>query len=85
MGITHNIIGVPPAEMLVILGKVILDPYTIMEAGQVEKEEMPVIAGYRLTTSFLRNYFAGTESFARKRAFLEYMLDEKAEGGGDDE
>ena len=36
--------------------------------AQVEQEEMPVIAGYRLTTNFLRGYFQGKESFARKRA-----------------
>ena len=44
------------------------------DVGQVEREEMPVIAGYRLTTTFLKGYFTGKESFAKKRAFLEYQL-----------
>ena len=35
---------------------------------------MPTIAAYRLTTNFLRNYFQDKESFARKRAFLEFQL-----------
>ena len=50
--------------------------------GQVEREEMPVIAGYRLTTNFLKGYFAGKESFARKRAFLEFQLREQGIGEG---
>ena len=40
----------------------------------VELGEMPTIAAYRLTTNFLRNYFQDKESFARKRAFLEFQL-----------
>ena len=58
------------------------------DVAQVEKEEMPVIAGYRLTTNFLRGYFQGKESFARKRAFLEFQLAEaqrREEAGDDDE
>jgi hypothetical protein len=48
--------------------------------SQVEREEMPVIAGYRLTTAFLSGFFSGKESFAKKRAFLEFQLRESAEG-----
>ena len=51
--------------------------------AQVEQEEMPVIAGYRLTTNFLRGYFQGKESFARKRAFLEYQLAQGQQAGDD--
>ena len=50
------------------------------DVGQVEREEMPVIAGYRLTTSFLDGYFSGKESFAKKRAFLEFQLAEQQIG-----
>lgn len=34
------------------------------DVGQVEREEMPVIAGYRLTTTFLKGFYAGKESFS---------------------
>jgi carboxymethylenebutenolidase len=57
------------------------------DVGQVEREEMPVIAGWRLTTNFLRGYFSGAESFSKKRAFLEYMLAQQRaaqEGAGDE-
>jgi len=53
------------------------------DVAQVEQEEMPVIAGYRLTTNFLRGYFQGKESFARKRAFLEYQLAQGQQAGDD--
>ncbi len=42
----------------------------------IEKEEMPQIAAYRLATTFLRNFYTGKESFAAKRAFLEFQLAE---------
>jgi carboxymethylenebutenolidase len=48
------------------------------DVGQVEREEMPQLAAWRLSTNFLRNHFEGKESFARKRAFLEFMLEEQA-------
>jgi len=48
------------------------------DMGQIEREEMPQIAAYRLATTFLRNFFSGSESFARKRAFLEFMLAQQA-------
>ena len=48
-----------------------------------EREEMPQIAAYRLTTSFLKNFFTGSESFARRRAFLEFMLREQGDDGDD--
>jgi carboxymethylenebutenolidase len=50
---------------------------------QVEEEEMPTIAAWRLSTNFLRNHFQGKESFARKRAFLEWMLE--SNGGAEPE
>jgi carboxymethylenebutenolidase len=50
---------------------------------QVRDEEMPQIAAYRLTTSCLRNFFEGQESFARKRAFLEFMLAEQEQAAAD--
>lgn len=52
---------------------------------QVRDEEMPVIAGYRLTKNFLEGFYAGKESFAKKRAFLEFQLRESEleEGGGE--
>lgn len=46
---------------------------------QIEEEAMPQIAAYRLTTNSLRNFFEGKESFARKRAFLEFMLAQRQE------
>jgi len=52
------------------------------DVGQIEREEMPQIAAWRLTTNFLRNHFQGQESFARKRAFLEFMLGEQEEREG---
>ena len=55
------------------------------DVGQVEREEMPVIAGYRLTTNFLKGFYAGKESFAKKRAFLEFQLAEQDIGLGADE
>lgn len=54
------------------------------EVGKVEREEMPVIAGYRLTANFIRGYFAGKDSFAKKRAFLEFQLAEQKIGQGAD-
>lgn len=51
------------------------------DVGQVQREEMPQFAAWGLTTNFLRNHFQGKESFARKRAFLEFMLAEQAEAG----
>ena len=44
------------------------------DVAQIEDEQMPQIAAYRLTTNFLRNFYSGQESFAAKRAFLESQL-----------
>ena len=52
------------------------------DMGQIEREEMPQFAAWGLSTNFLRNHFEGKESFARKRAFLEFML---AQQGRSDE
>lgn len=57
------------------------------DVAQVENEEMPVIAAYRLATAFLSGFYAGKESFAKKREFLEFQLREqereRREGGGE--
>ena len=55
------------------------------DVQQVKDEEMPTIAAYRLSTNFLRNYFQGKESFARKRQFLEFMLAQQQEAGSSDD
>ena len=52
------------------------------DVKQVKDEEMPVIAAYRLTTTFLEGYFGGKESFAKKRAFLEFQLNDDTIGEG---
>ena len=52
------------------------------DVKQVKDEEMPVIAAYRLTTTFLEGYFGGKESFAKKRAFLEFQLNDETIGEG---
>ena len=44
------------------------------DMAQIEGEQMPQIAAYRLATNFLRGFYAGKESFAKKRDFLEFML-----------
>ena len=45
--------------------------------AQIRAEQMPQLAAWRLSTNFLRNFYSGRESFARKRAFLEFMLAEQ--------
>lgn len=54
------------------------------DVAQVKREEMPQVAAWRLTTNFLRNHFEGRESFARKRAFLEFMLAEQSDTDDED-
>ena len=36
------------------------------DMGQIEREEMPQIAAWRLSTTFLRNFFENKTSFAEK-------------------
>lgn len=47
------------------------------DVGQVEREEMPQLAAWRLSTNFLRTFYTGQESFARRRAFLEWQLQQQ--------
>ena len=51
------------------------------DMGQIEREEMPQIAAWRLSTAFLRNFFENKPSFAEKRSFLEFMLAEEEAAG----
>lgn len=49
------------------------------DMSQIRDEQMPQLAAWRLSTAFLRSFYAGGESFAKKRAFLEYMLAQQGE------
>ena len=55
---------------------------------QIEEQQMPQFAAWGLSTNFLKTFFEGKESFARRRALLEFMLEEEGKGeqyeGGDD-
>lgn len=55
------------------------------DVGQIEREEMPQTAAYRLMTTSLRNFYTGKESFAAKKRFLEFMLAESGRGEVADE
>ena len=45
---------------------------------QIQNEQMPQVAAYRLTTNFLRNFFEDKASFSEQRAFLEFQLAQQA-------
>jgi len=44
------------------------------DMAQIHEEQMPQLAAWRLSINFLRNFYSGSESFSKKRAFLEFML-----------
>ena len=58
------------------------------DMGQIDRQEMPQFAAWGLATNFLKTFFEGRESFSRRRAFLEFMLQEEGRGelyeGGDE-
>eukprot|EP00966_Prymnesium_polylepis_P299858 6929484-Prymnesium_polylepis.1 len=48
------------------------------DVEQIQNEQMPQVAAYRLTTNFLRNFFEDKPSFSEQRAFLEFQLAQQA-------